>query len=36
MYGILSDFIYCLNYDILLFSDGIKIPQQSLIEHIFS
>ena len=27
MYDILSDFIYCLNYNILLFSDGITIPQ---------
>ena len=36
MYGILSDFIYWLNSNILSFSDGITIPQKSLFLHTFS
>ena len=36
MYGILSDFIYWLNSNILSFSYGITIPQKSLFSHTFS
>ena len=33
MHGILSDFIYCLNSNIVSFSEGIAIPQKSLFLH---
>ena len=36
MYGILSNFIYWVNCYILSFSDGITIPQYSLLLHTFS
>ena len=36
MYGILSDFIYWLNSNILPFSDGITIPKKSLFLHDYS
>ena len=36
MYGILSDFIYCLNSSILSSSDDMAIPQKSLFLHTFS
>ena len=36
MYGILSDFIYWLNSNILSFSDGIIIPQKYLFLYTFS
>ena len=35
MHGILFDFIYWLNSNILSFSDGITIPQKSLFLYIF-
>ena len=35
MYGILSDFIYWLNSDILSTSDKILTPQKSLFLHTF-
>ena len=36
MYGILFDFIYWLNYNILSFSDGIAISEKSLFLRTFS
>ena len=36
MYGILSDFMYWFNSNILSFSDGITIQQKSLFLHTFS
>ena len=36
MYGILSNFIYWLNSNILSFSDGITMPQKSLFLFTFS
>ena len=33
---VLSDFIYCLNSNILFFSDVIAIPQKSLFSQTFS
>ena len=36
MHGILSDFIYSLNSNILFFSDGVAILQKSLSLHTFS
>ena len=36
MHGILSDFIYLLNSNILFFSDSVAILQKSLSLHTFS
>ena len=36
MYAILSYFIYRLNSDTLLFSNGITTPQKSLFSYTFS
>ena len=36
MYGILPDFIYWLNSNILSFYNGISTPQKSLFLHTFS
>ena len=35
MHGILSDFIYCLNSNILSFSEDISISQEFLFLHSF-
>ena len=36
MCGILSDFMYCLNCNILSFSNEIAIPEKLLFSHTFS